>query len=81
MNEYWPFIVLAAFGLLLYAGTIFWTKYISPDRKEETEEMSAEARRIMVIKVAQFLAAANQLELNAEKEKEDLKKLHLATTR
>ena len=43
--------------------------------------MSADARRIMVIKVAQFLAAANQLELNAEKEKEDLKKLHLATTR
>ena len=37
-NEYWPFFVLAAFAAVVYAVTIIWTEYVSPDMEIESSE-------------------------------------------
>ncbi len=75
MNEYWPFFVLVAFAAVVYAVTIIWTEYVSPDMEIESSEAET-IEKLLVIKAAQILAASRQIERTHEEEK----KLHLASS-
>ncbi len=75
-NEYWPFFVLVAFAAVVYAVTIIWTEYVSPDMEIGSSEEAETIEKLLVIKAAQILAASRQIERTHEEEK----KLHLASS-
>lgn len=75
MSEYWPFIVLIAFAVVVYFGTIIWTEYLFPEKEKESSEDLDEIDQRVVIKAAQLVAASLQIEKAHEKEE---KRLQLA---
>jgi undecaprenyl pyrophosphate phosphatase UppP len=76
INEYWPFLVLVSFAIVLYAVTLIWTEYVSPEAGTESPEEAETIEKLLVIKAAQILAASRQIERAHEEEK----KLQLASS-
>jgi NADH:ubiquinone oxidoreductase subunit 3 (subunit A) len=37
MTEYWPFLVILAFGSILFLGTLLWTEVLFPEPKSTRE--------------------------------------------
>ncbi len=39
MNEYFPFVVIAAMGVILYLGTLLWTSHFSAKKSGGQESL------------------------------------------